>query len=256
MARFGIEATATKRKKRVDLLLVETGLCQSLDQARRLVMAGKVRIGSDHVVPKASEQISLEADLRVDAPCPYVSRGAYKLLNALDQYLPELPENAVVLDIGASTGGFTDLLLQRGAIRSYAVDVGHGQLHYRLQQDPRVLSLEKTNARSLDRQTIPEPIDIITADVSFISVTKVLPACAKLLKPGAWAFILVKPQFEARREEIAPGGVVRSESVRERCVQEVCQFAQSRLDWTVCGVVPSAIKGPKGNQEYLCVFRS
>lgn len=242
--------------RRADILLVERGLCESRSQAQRLIMAGKVRIGPDRVVNKASETVPEEADLRIDEPCPYVSRGAYKLLPALDRFCPELPERCVVLDIGASTGGFTDLLLQRGAVRSYAVDVGHGQLHYRLRNDPRVVVLEKTNARTLSEREVPQPADLLVADVSFISLRKVLPACALLLREQAWAFLLVKPQFEARREEVDRGGVVRDPAIRDRCVNEICAFADQELGWTLLGTAPSPIAGPKGNQETIAAFRT
>jgi len=243
------------KKVRADNLLVARGLCESRAQAQRLIMAGQVRIGTDHVIAKPSQTIPADADLNVVESCPYVSRGAYKLLPALEQYLPELPSNAVILDLGASTGGFTDLLLQRGASRSYAVDSGHGQLHYRLRQDERVVCLENTNARYLTAEQIPDPVDLVVADLSFISVRKVLPANAPFLKPGGWAFILVKPQFEARREEVGKGGVVRDQSVRDRCVRDVRDFAERELSWRCAGIVPSPIKGPKGNQEYIAVFR-
>lgn len=240
---------------RADILLVEQGLCESRSQAQRLIMAGKVRLGPDRVIRKASEGVPEGAQLTVDQPCPYVSRGAYKLLPALDRFLPVLPPNCVVLDIGASTGGFTDLLLQRGAVRSYAVDVGHGQLHYRLRRDKRVVVLEKVNARALSSREIPELADILVADVSFISLRKVLPACAVFLRAEGFAFTLVKPQFEARRDEVDRGGVVRNEAVRSRCLAEICAFAGRTLEWTCIGSEPSPITGPKGNHETVAVFR-
>ncbi len=243
------------KSKRADILLVEKGLCESRTQAQRLIMAGQVRIGPDHVIAKASSEIPTDAHLQVVEACPYVSRGAFKLLPALEKYLPQLTTGTVALDLGASTGGFTDLMLQRGASRVYAVDAGHGQLHYRLREDERVICLEKVNARYLSPEHIPEPVDLITADLSFISVCKVLPAAAAFLKAEGWAFILIKPQFEARPGEVGKGGVVRSETVRARCVQEVCDFAEKELAWHTLEVLPSPIKGPKGNQEYIAVFR-
>ena len=246
----------TPAKERADILLVEKGLCESRAQAQRLIMAGEVRIGADRVVRKAAEIVATDADLRVQHPCPYVSRGAYKLLPALSQFLPDLPPHAHCLDIGASTGGFTDLLLQRGAERVYAVDVGHGQLHFKLRQDPRVVVLERLHARDLSSEHVPAPVDILVADVSFISLRKVLPACVPFVKKNAYAFTLVKPQFEAARSEVGRGGVVRDEAVRARCVQEIRDFCLAELGWSPLGDVPSPISGPKGNRETVAVFQT
>ena len=240
-------------KKRADQLLHDRGLCESRTAAQRLIQAGLVRIGDDFLVDKPSLLVDEEADLRVVAPCPYVSRGAYKLLAALERFRPELA-GRIALDVGASTGGFTDLLLQHGVAKVYAVDVGYGQLHLKLRGDPRVVCLERLNARHLSAREVPEPVDLLVSDVSFISLTKVLPACAPLLKHGGPAFLLVKPQFEARREEIGKNGVVRNEAVRQRCVREVCEFAERELGWRLLGVEPSPITGPKGNQEYIAAF--
>lgn len=240
-------------KKRADQLLHDRGLCESRTAAQRLIQAGLVRIGDDFLVDKPSLLVDEEADLRVVAPCPYVSRGAYKLLAALERFRPELA-GRIALDVGASTGGFTDLLLQHGVAKVYAVDVGYGQLHLKLRGDPRVVCLERLNARHLSAREVPEPVDLLVSDVSFISLTKVLPACAPLLKPGGLAFLLVKPQFEARREEIGKNGVVRDEAVRQRCVREICEFAERELGWRLLGVEPSPITGPKGNQEYIAAF--
>lgn len=174
---------------------------------------------------------------------------------AIEAFHPELT-NVIALDLGASTGGFTDVLLQHGAAKVYAVDVGHDQLHEKLRNDPRVVSLEGVNARDLDATLIPDPIDVLVADVSFISLTKVLPPCAPFLKPDAWAIVLVKPQFEAGRQDIGSGGVVRDEAVRQRCLNDIIRFAQSDLHWTFVGALPSPVLGPNGNQEYLAAFRS
>ena len=241
-------------KQRADVLLVNRGLCESREQARRLIMAGQVRMGPDHVVAKPGQLLSADAPLQVMQACPYVSRGAYKLLAAVDAFAPPIARR-IAMDLGASTGGFTDLLLQCGAARVYAVDVGHGQLHYRLRNDPRVVCLEKTNARYLNSEIIPEPIELLTADVSFISLKTVLPAAARLLSADAWAVLLVKPQFEAGRREVGRGGVVRDPAVRERCVSEICDFAETELRWVRVGAVPAPITGPAGNQEFLAVFR-
>lgn len=240
-------------KRRADTLLVEKGLCESRSRAARLIMAGQVRIGSDHVVAKASEGVDPNADLIVLEPFPYVSRGATKLLAGLAAF-PCFLEGRVALDIGASTGGFTDVLLQRGAKRVYAVDVGYGQLHAKLRNDPRVISLERFNARHLTAEQVAEAVDIIVADLSFISLTKVLPACAPLTGDGGRAYLLVKPQFEAKREEVGKGGVVRDPAVRQACVDQIVDFAASQLGWTHLGTVPSPIKGPKGNQEFITAF--
>lgn len=242
------------RKIRADLLLVEQGLAESRSAAQRAILAGQVRVGPDHVVRQSSETYPADTVLSLDSGPDFVSRGGGKLQPALDAHLPDLT-GCVALDVGSSTGGFTDLMLQRGATRVYAVDVGTAQLHWKLRQDPRVVSLEQTNARYLTTEQIPEPIDIITSDVSFISVTLVLPAAAALLKPGGWAFILIKPQFEAQRHE-AKKGVVRDEAVRQRTVDEVTAFAASQLAWRCLHIYPSPLLGPKGNQEFVAVFRS
>lgn len=243
-----------QKKQRVDVLLVERGLCESRSLAQRLILAGQVRIGEDHVVQKANEQLPENCELRIQQLYPYVSRGAEKLVPALDRFLPDLT-GCVALDLGASTGGFTDLMLQRGSARVYAVDVGYGQLHQKLREDERVVSLERVNARDLNDELISEPIDILTADVSFISLRKVLPPAKPLLKEGAWIFVLVKPQFEARREEVGKGGVVRDDGVRRRCVEEIAKFANSELGWERQGVISSPITGPKGNQEFVLVMK-
>ncbi len=242
-------------RERADIILVTSGLCETRAQAQRLILAGQVRSGPDQVVRKPGQLFPADAQLHVHTPLPYVSRGALKLLPALELFAPDVT-GKTALDVGASTGGFTDLLLQRGVRRVYAVDVGYGQLHYRLRTDPRVVSLERVNARRLTREHVPEPIDILTVDVSFISVTKILPACAALLVPRALAFILVKPQFEAGKAEVKRGGVVRDEAVRERCIDSVTDFAVTACRWTSLGVSASPIKGPKGNQETVAIFRA
>jgi 23S rRNA (cytidine1920-2'-O)/16S rRNA (cytidine1409-2'-O)-methyltransferase len=239
-------------RERADILLLKQGLFESRSQAQKAIMSGFVRIGLDHVVRNASEKCDEDTVFSLTEPMPYVSRGAYKLLHALDQYAPDLTGKRA-LDIGASTGGFTDLMLQRGAEYVYAVDVGHGQLHYKLREHPAVRCLEHTNARYLTVDIIPEPVDVVTMDVSFISVKLILPALPALLSPGAHAFVLVKPQFEAERHE-SPKGVVKSADVRNRVVAEVVSFACSELTWKHLGTLPSPIQGPKGNQEYISAF--
>jgi 23S rRNA (cytidine1920-2'-O)/16S rRNA (cytidine1409-2'-O)-methyltransferase len=227
-------------KKRLDVLLVERGLADSRTHAQALVLAGRVR-----GFAKPGTQVDETAEFEVDRPPPYVSRGGEKLAHALDAFGVE-PAARDCLDVGASTGGFTDVLLQRGAARVIAVDVGYGQLHARLRADPRVVVLERTNAREL--RTLPFPPELVVCDVSFISVRLVLPPALALARPGWEAVVLVKPQFEAGRAEVGKGGVVRDVGVRRRVVREI---AAAALAWggETTGVVDSGLPGPKGNRE-------
>jgi 23S rRNA (cytidine1920-2'-O)/16S rRNA (cytidine1409-2'-O)-methyltransferase len=226
-------------KKRLDVLLVERGLAESRAQAQALVLAGRVR-GFD----KPGMQVDDAAELDVAQPPPYVSRGGEKLAHALDAFAVD-PRGRQCLDVGASTGGFTDVLLQRGAARVVALDVGYGQLHERLRRDERVVVLERVNARALSE--LPFAPELIVADVSFISLRLALPPALRLARPGWEAVVLVKPQFEAGRAE-AKGGVVRDDAVRRRVVREI---AVAALDWQgeTAGVVDSGLPGPKGNRE-------
>lgn len=242
------------KKLRVDEWLCAHGVCADRDEALRMIMEGRVRYNPDMLVRKASEAVAFEAALLVDTADAFASRGAQKLRPALERLLPDLA-GLIAMDVGASTGGFTDVMLHDGAAKVYAVDVGKGLLHAKLRNDPRVVCLEGVNARTLDRSIIPEPVDLVAMDVSFISATKILPAADTVMKPGAWAFILVKPQFEADRADVPPGGVVADEAVRAACVEKVKRFATERLAWNFLEVTPSEIKGPKGNQEYIAVFR-
>jgi 23S rRNA (cytidine1920-2'-O)/16S rRNA (cytidine1409-2'-O)-methyltransferase len=228
-------------KKRLDVLLVERGLAESRAQAQALVLAGLVP-GHD----KAGEQVDESTELEVTAPPPYVSRGGEKLAHALDVLRVD-PAGLDCLDVGSSTGGFTDVLLQRGAARVIALDVGHGQLHPRLRDDPRVVVLERTNVREL--RELPFSPELLTCDVSFISVRKALPPALGLAAPGWEAFVLVKPQFEAGRAE-ARRGVVRDPEVWRRVLRETVEAA---LSWQaqVAGVVDSGLPGPKGNREFF-----
>jgi 23S rRNA (cytidine1920-2'-O)/16S rRNA (cytidine1409-2'-O)-methyltransferase len=228
-------------KKRLDVLLVERGLAESRAQAQALVMAGRV---PGHT--KAGEQVDEEAPLTVDAPPPYVSRAGHKLAHALDAFGFD-PAGLDCLDVGASTGGFTDVLLQRGAKRVIALDVGYGQLHGKLRTDPRVVVLERLNARNVTE--LPFAPQLVTCDVSFISVRIALPPALALAQPGWHAFVLVKPQFEAGRAE-APKGVVRDGSARRRVVHEVAQGLLA-AGGEPLGVVDSGLPGPKGNHEYV-----
>ena len=243
-----------QKKERADVLLVKLNLCESREKARKLILAGKVRIGNDHLVRKPSDTFAPDADLVVEEPMPYVSRGAYKLLPALDKYLPDL-HGLVAIDIGASTGGFTDLMLQRGLAKAYCVDSGRGQLHAKLRNDPRVECHEKTNARHLNPDFLTKPADILVMDVSFISVKLLLIPTTALLKDEGWAFVLIKPQFEAEKSEVGSGGVVRSDEVRQRIIREVVEYAENHARLTSIEIITSPITGPKGNQEYLAVFK-
>jgi 23S rRNA (cytidine1920-2'-O)/16S rRNA (cytidine1409-2'-O)-methyltransferase len=230
-------------KKRLDVLLVERGLAESRAQAQALVMAGRVR-GYD----KAGQHVADDVALDLVAPPPYVSRGGEKLAHGLDAFHVD-PAGRDCLDLGASTGGFTDVLLQRGAARVAAVDVGYGQLHPKLRDDPRVTVLERTNARALTKEQLPFAPSLVVCDVSFISVRLVLPPAFALAAPGWEAVVLVKPQFEAGRAEVGRG-VVRDPEVRARTVREV---AAAALAWGArpVGVVDSGLPGPKGNREFL-----
>jgi 23S rRNA (cytidine1920-2'-O)/16S rRNA (cytidine1409-2'-O)-methyltransferase len=236
-------------KLRADQLLVTRGLAESRSRAQALIMAGAVFSG-DKKLAKAGEMLAEEAPLEVRGKDhPWVSRGGIKLDHGLTHFGFEVT-GAVALDVGSSTGGFTDVLLSRGAAKVYAVDVGTNQLAWKLRQDARVLVHEQTNARTLDGSIIPEPIDIIVCDASFISLAKVLEAPLKLAKPGAKLVALVKPQFEAGREEVGKGGVVRDAAVHERVCTEATGWVESQ-GWTVLGVTPSPITGPEGNVEFL-----
>ncbi|MBN1863725.1 MAG: TlyA family RNA methyltransferase [Victivallales bacterium] len=241
-------------RDRADILLAASKLCESREKARTLILAGKVRVGDDHVVSKPSDKFPCDTKFILHSPDPYVSRGALKLIPALDKHLPDL-NGLSAMDIGASTGGFTDLMLQRGLAKAYAIDSGRGQLHQKLRDDPRVVCLEKTNARHIDSSSVPEQVDIITMDVSFISATLLIPQATALLKPDGWAFILVKPQFEAEISDVGKGGVVKDPEVHRKTVEKVVHCAENQASLTFLDLIPSPIKGPKGNQEFIAVFR-
>ena len=244
------------KKINADILLCEQGLAGSQDEARRLIMAGLVYIRHPkHLerVDKPGARLPLDAPLTVQGRERFVSRGAYKLLTAMEYFSLDVA-GCVALDAGASTGGFTDCLLQHGAARVYAVDVGKHQLHERLRADARVVSLEGVNLRTAPAELIPEPVDIMVADVSFISLTAILAPCLQWLRPDALIAALIKPQFEVGVGE-TDRGVVRDEAVRQAAVERVLGFARGSLGLEHMGIVPSAIKGPKGNQEYMSVWR-
>jgi 23S rRNA (cytidine1920-2'-O)/16S rRNA (cytidine1409-2'-O)-methyltransferase len=236
------------KKDRVDQILVNRGLAADLDQARRLVMAGKV-LWNDQVIVQPSQSISTPERLSVLASPPFVSRGGDKLQGALTRFSISLDQK-ICADIGSSTGGFTDCLLQHGAKKVYAIDVGYGLLDWRLRNDPRVIVMERTNARSLT--SLPDSVDFITADVSFISLKKILPAAAQLFGPkGGESVILIKPQFEATRQESATGaGVITDPEIHQRVLQEILEFA-GKNDFQIKDLVFSSLMGPEGNSEFL-----
>jgi 23S rRNA (cytidine1920-2'-O)/16S rRNA (cytidine1409-2'-O)-methyltransferase len=242
---------STPRRIRLDQLLVERGLVPSRARAQALVLAGKVRVGVGDAARsdrKSGDLVHPAEEIAVDGGAEYVSRGAHKLLAALDAFSID-PAGAVAVDVGASTGGFTDVLLHRGARRVYAVDVGYGQLAEKLRTDPRVVSMERTNARSLATGSLPEPGDLAVVDVSFIGLALVLGPLRSVLAPAAPIVALVKPQFEAGRAD-APGGVVRDPAVHLRVLREAVEKAQAAGLGTR-GVIASPIRGPEGNREFL-----
>jgi 23S rRNA (cytidine1920-2'-O)/16S rRNA (cytidine1409-2'-O)-methyltransferase len=237
-------------KTRLDHLLTLRGLAPTRSRARDLIKRGLVLVAG-RVETRPGIDLPPDAEIGVAEDWSgYVSRGALKLAAALDHFGFEC-EDRIALDVGASTGGFTQIFLQRGARRIYAADVGTGQLHPDIAADPRVVNLERTDARALDRVSVPEPIQAIAADVSFISLAKALPAALALTASGAWMVALVKPQFEAGREHVGKGGIVRSEAAREAALAGVAAFVESRPGWRVAGSIPSPIEGQSGNREYL-----
>lgn len=238
------------RKTRVDLLLVARGLAESRAKAQALIMAGVVFAGTRKVA-KAGDLLAGDTPLEVKGrDHPWVSRGGLKLAHGLDHFGID-PAGVVAMDVGASTGGFTDVLLSRGAAKVYAVDVGTNQLAWKLRQDPRVVVLEKTNARHLTAEHIPEPIGLIVCDASFIGLAKVLDRPLGFAAPGARLVALVKPQFEAGPAEVGKGGVVRDPAVHARVCAEAEAWLAARPGWRVLGLTKSPITGPEGNVEFL-----
>jgi 23S rRNA (cytidine1920-2'-O)/16S rRNA (cytidine1409-2'-O)-methyltransferase len=236
-------------RERIDKILVDRGLAQSRDRAKALIMAGQVVVG-DHVAEKPGHLAPVEADVRIKGDAlPFVSRGGLKLQKALDEFGLDVT-GVVALDVGASTGGFTDCLLQRGARKVIAVDVGYGQLAWKLRRDERVICLEKTNIRHLTSDRLPEVPDMAVVDASFISLSKVLPATAALIREGGYIVALIKPQFEVGPGEVGKGGVVRDEKKHREVVASVSAVAEG-LGLKARGVVESPIMGPKGNREFL-----
>jgi 23S rRNA (cytidine1920-2'-O)/16S rRNA (cytidine1409-2'-O)-methyltransferase len=237
-------------KRRIDSLLVERGLVDSRAKAQALVMAGEVAVGGKSVI-KPGTLVAEEAEITIFQPLPFVSRGGIKLDYALDQFKLDV-SSKVVADIGASTGGFTDCLLQRRAGRVYAIDVGYGQLDYRLRRDERVVVMERVNARY--PISLPEKVDLATLDLSFISVEKVIPSVAQLLKDDSYLVVLLKPQFEAKRGEVGKGGIVRRPSVHARVLGRFITWAVGH-GFRLRGLVVSPILGAEGNTEFLLLLR-
>jgi 23S rRNA (cytidine1920-2'-O)/16S rRNA (cytidine1409-2'-O)-methyltransferase len=238
-------------KVRADQALVDRGLVESRAKAQALILAGLVFSG-ERKIDKAGQALSADAALEVRGrEHPWVSRGGIKLAHALDAFGLDVT-GAVALDVGSSTGGFTDVLLQRGAAKVFAVDVGTNQLAWKLRQDPRVLVHEQTNARYLTAEIVTEPVDIIVCDASFIGLAKVLDTALGFAKPSGWLVALVKPQFEAERGEIGKGGVVRDPAVHERVCAAAAAWVEGR-GWRVLGVSESPITGPEGNKEFSLV---
>ncbi|PWG02145.1 TlyA family RNA methyltransferase [Sphingosinicella humi] len=236
-------------KQRADQLLVERGLAESRARAQALILAGLV-FSNERKIDKAGQALAADAPLEVRGrEHPWVSRGGIKLAHALEHFGWNV-EGAVALDVGSSTGGFTNVLLQRGAAKVFAVDSGTNQLAWKLRQDPRVVVHEKTNARYLTSETVTEPVDLIVCDASFISLAKVLNAALDLAKPDGRLIALIKPQFEAERNEIGKGGVVKDAAVHERVCAQAAKWLESR-GWTVQGLTRSPITGPEGNVEFL-----
>jgi 23S rRNA (cytidine1920-2'-O)/16S rRNA (cytidine1409-2'-O)-methyltransferase len=237
---------AKRLKKRLDVLVVERGLAQSRTKAQRLIRAGSVRVAGQ-VADKPGTQTAADAEIAVTARPRFVGRGGEKLEAALLRFGLDVT-GVTAADVGASTGGFTDCLLQRGARRVYAIDVGYGQLDWRLRNDPRVIVMERTNARHLS--SLPDVVDLVTADVSFISLELILPVALGWLRPGGQVLTLVKPQFEAGRREVGKGGVVRDPAVHRRVLERVLDAANG-LGLGLRGLMPSPLRGPAGNVEFL-----
>ena len=238
------------KKQRLDQLLVDRGLVDSRTRAQALIMAGVV-FSDEKKLEKAGQQVRVDINLDVRGQDhPWVSRGGLKLAHGLEHFGID-PAGMIAIDVGASTGGFTDVLLQSGATKVYAVDVGHGQLAWKLRSDERVIVLEKTNARYVTDEQIPETADIVVCDASFISLKTVLPAALALAKPGAYLVALIKPQFEAGRALVGSGGVVRDPAVHTAVCEDIRAWLDGLDGWSVFGITESPIKGPEGNIEFL-----
>lgn len=233
-------------KKRLDVVLVERELAETRQRAQALILAGDVSVNRQ-VVTKAGALLADDAEITIRAPLQYVSRGGWKLAGALDAFATD-PHDRICADIGASTGGFTDCLLQRGAARVYALDVGYGQIAWKLRNAPRVVVMDRVNIRHLDK--LPEPIDLAVIDVSFISLTLVFPVVKRLLQPRGQCVALIKPQFEAGRAQVGKGGIVRDASVHRAVLEKIAQYVIAN-DWRVRGICRSPITGAEGNVEFF-----
>jgi 23S rRNA (cytidine1920-2'-O)/16S rRNA (cytidine1409-2'-O)-methyltransferase len=243
---------AKLKKERLDMVLVERGFFASREQAQRAIMAGEVRVG-DAVIDKSSAKIEPDAAITVESAPAYVGRGGLKLEGALRHFA--IPVAGITaLDIGASTGGFTDCLLQHGAKKVYAIDVGHGQLAWKIRSDPRVVVREKLNARFLTRADIPEPIDLCVIDVSFISLTLILPNVSESVTPNGMILALIKPQFELEASDVGRGGIVRDPALHAKAQAKIRQFVID-AGHEMVGIVPSEITGTDGNQEFFICAR-
>jgi len=240
------------KKERLDRMLFDKGLVESREKARALILAGIVSVNGI-VVDKAGAQVRPDDELTLANKMPYVSRGGLKLEHALKDFDIDV-KNKVAMDVGASTGGFTDCLLQNGAIKVYAVDVGYGQIDLKLRNNERVSVLEKTNIRYLERSAVQDDIDIATIDVSFISLLKVMPKVLEFLKPGGEIVALIKPQFEAGRKDVGKGGVVKDERIHQQVIENMKAGSES-MGLEILGTATSPIKGPKGNVEFLIHLR-
>jgi 23S rRNA (cytidine1920-2'-O)/16S rRNA (cytidine1409-2'-O)-methyltransferase len=237
------------RKERLDKLLVEKGMVQSRERARALIMEGRVTVDGQ-ALEKPGTLVKMDAHLQIQGEdLPYVSRGGVKLEGALKSFEVD-PEGKVVIDVGASTGGFTDCVLQKGAKKVYAIDVGYGQLAWRLQKDPRVINLERRNIRYLKKEEVPEEADLILVDTSFISIEKFLPRLVEFLKEGGDLLCLIKPQFEVGKGEVGKGGVVKDSKLHQKVVDRISQFSRG-LGLSVRGIIESPLLGPKGNKEFF-----
>lgn len=243
----------TAKRERLDRLLLEKGLVQSRERARALIMEGKVLVDGA-VTDKPGVNVSPGAEIRLqEEDHPYVSRGGRKLKGAIEGFGID-PTEMVVMDVGASTGGFTDCILKEGARKVYAVDVGYGQLAWRLQKDPRVVNLERRNIRYLKREEVPEEVDLILIDTSFISIEKFLSHLLGFLKRGGDILALIKPQFEVGKGEVGKGGVVRDDGLHQKVIAKISDFC-CRLELRVLGVIESPLLGPKGNKEFFIYLR-
>jgi 23S rRNA (cytidine1920-2'-O)/16S rRNA (cytidine1409-2'-O)-methyltransferase len=244
------ESKTKPAKMRLDLLLVERGLAESRSRAQALIMGGKVH-GADRRLDKAGQELPIDAPITVKGQDhPWVSRGGVKLAHGLAEFSVD-PTDLICLDVGASTGGFTDVLLQNGAAKVYAVDVGHGQLAWPLRNNERVVVLERTNARYLTKREVPDEIDLIVCDASFIGLRTVLPAAMALAAPGANMIALIKPQFEVGPDRVGKGGVVRDPELHAEVRAGISAWLAQQPGWSVLGTAVSPIKGPQGNIEFL-----